>query len=104
MTTLTLDAIRDNPWNAVTHELPDYMDGFFLQAVYCAAKYCRASEHGFSVAAREGYYEPQNWRPSGNCPTPYDQCLQRGEVAHRRCELVREIVKQCFGKDLDDLM
>lgn len=103
MTTLTLDAIRNNPWNAVTHELPRRMDGFFLQAVYCAANYCRTSEYGFGIAARESYYKPENWRPSANCPTPYDQCLQRGEAAHRRCELVREIVKRCFGKDLDDL-
>jgi hypothetical protein len=103
MTTLTLDAIRNNPWNAVTQELPRRPPWFLLQAAYCAANYCRTAEYGFLILGRDGLYAPHGWRPSANCPNASDPCLQRGDAAHRRLEEVRRIYKRRFDEDLDRL-
>ena len=62
MTILTIDAIRENPWNAVYRELPEHPDGLLLKAAFCAVHYCRHSEFALMLAARQGDYTPAEWR------------------------------------------
>jgi hypothetical protein len=56
--TLTLEAIERDPWNAVELPLPANADAALLQAARSAAEYCADGEHELMLAAREGRYTP----------------------------------------------
>lgn len=59
--TLTLEAIADDPWNAVELPLPANADKELLTAARSAAEYSMVGEHELMTLAREGDYTPPGW-------------------------------------------
>jgi hypothetical protein len=54
MPILTHEAIRENPWNVITHTLPTHPTELLLEVAYFAADYCRKSEYRLMNGARNG--------------------------------------------------
>ena len=44
MPTLTIEDIRENPWNVLTHDLPERPSLLLLTVAHCAATCCRQIE------------------------------------------------------------
>jgi hypothetical protein len=58
MPTLTFEAVRQNPWNVITHTLPVPCRPLLLAVAYLAADYCCKSEYLLIDAAADGNYRP----------------------------------------------
>ncbi len=97
MTTLTLEAIRENPWNAVTQTLPMFPDWLLLEVAYTAATYCRLIEEIFMVASRTGDYMPPVWRRSHITLMTYTESEARFTEADNKCEEIRVLYRKRFG-------
>jgi hypothetical protein len=78
MPTLTIEIIRENPWNVLTHELPGEAAEVLLETALLAARYCRSSEYMLAIAAREGRYRPRAWRPLDGYPDAHEENEGRG--------------------------
>jgi hypothetical protein len=65
MPDLTIEAIRENPWNVLTHNLPNRSPPLLLEIAWLAADYCHKSEGLLANAVREQMYVPPEWRPGG---------------------------------------
>jgi len=72
MKELTIEAIRENPWNVLTHELSRFHTEPLLRAACLAADYCCQSEHLLMQAAREGTYTPKGWTPGPETPDAHE--------------------------------
>ena len=55
---MTVEAIRENPWNVIAQPLPQFPSRLLLEVACRAARYCVASEHHLMEAARGGRYIP----------------------------------------------
>ena len=84
MPTLTIEAIRENPWNVVTHILPPDPTSLLLEVASLAAAYCRVSECTLMMAAREGSYTPCGWEPSDDHPDVHEESEARSLAADQR--------------------
>jgi hypothetical protein len=89
MPILSIEAIRENPWNAVTHSLPSHPTSFFLELVHLAATYCRTSEYLLMTGARDGSYTPHGWEANDNHPDAHE------ESEARSCEADRRLAEIC---------
>ncbi len=95
MPTLTIEAIRENPWNITTHGLPDRCEPLLLEIAWLAADYCRKSESLLTNAVREDEYVPPEWQPDG-CDA--HECTEgNAEAADRKA---REILSRCDDETL----
>jgi hypothetical protein len=101
MPTLTIEAIRENPWNVVTHKLPTVADELLLELASLAAAYCRASEYLLMHAAREGRYVPPGWEPRYPFPDGHEANEARGECAGRKLEEIGDVYEKVCGVILD---
>ena len=91
MTTLTIEAIRENPWSVVTHSLPPHPSRLLLALAYLAADYCRRSEHLLVRSARDGTYWPL--KPDvANGVNPGSESARRIQEVHQR---IRELCTHC---------
>jgi hypothetical protein len=98
MPTLTIEAIRDNPWNLITHELPEHPTELLLHLAIEAADYCRNSEYVLMEAAREGRYDPPNWRPSDEYPDAHEAYEARAIEADWKFDELRCLRQKLFGE------
>jgi hypothetical protein len=64
MPILTIEAIRQNPWNVLSHELPHDPSLLLLRLARMAADYCRRSENLLMFAVPDGEYLPVEWQGS----------------------------------------
>jgi hypothetical protein len=81
MPILTLEAIRQNPWNVITHDLPSDPTPLLLRTARLAASYCREAEYTLVVAARNGDYAPAWWTGSENEPDGHEESEGRSYEA-----------------------
>ena len=72
MPSFTIDLIRENPWNVVTHTLPSCPTRVLYELGIVAATYCRDSENLLMWAARNGDYIPTGWEPGGEFPDTHE--------------------------------
>jgi hypothetical protein len=91
MTVLTIEAIRENPWNVVSHTLPPHPDPLLLVVAYLAADYCRQSERVLDRACLDGKYAPPGCRLARDGDSD-PQCAQRVEEVTER---IRELRNHC---------
>ena len=61
MPLLTIDIIRENPWNVTTHTLPPRPSLVLFELALFAAAYCRDSENLLMRATRAGDCVPTGW-------------------------------------------
>lgn len=101
MPILTLEAIRQNPWNVLTHELPSDPSDILLRAARLAAIYCRESEYLFMVSARDGEYAPAWWTGSEDDPDAHEESEGRSYDANYKlieiCGLLGEEIEEPAG-------
>ena len=103
---LTVDAIRDNPWNAVTLPLPKRPSRLLVILAFYAADYCRVSEGLIVEAARRLRYVPPGWRPRTCQPDIHEDSENRAHAADIRCEEIDDVCLKLFGvpvEALDDI-
>jgi hypothetical protein len=81
MPTLTLEAIRDNPWNVITHDLPSDPSELLLRTARLAASYCREAEYMLVVAVRAGEYVPAWWTGGEDDPDAHEESEGRSYEA-----------------------
>jgi hypothetical protein len=72
MPTLTLEAIRQNPWNVITQDLPSDPSQLLLRAARLAASYCREAEYMLVVAVRADEYVPAGWTGGEGDPDAHE--------------------------------
>ena len=96
MPTMTIEAIRENPWNAVDHELPEVADRLLLDVAYRAAVYCMTSEYELMNAARAGEYMPAGWYAS-DCPDVHEESEDQWLRARERSEAISVRHWEQFG-------
>jgi hypothetical protein len=70
---LTIAALRENPWNVISHELPSAANKILLTAAHLAAAYCGDSEYFFMRAARDGEYVPTWWDATDKTPDAHEE-------------------------------
>ena len=97
MTALTLEALRENPWNVITQQLPDAPDELLLQAAYLAAEYCKCSEYALMNAARRGRYTPSWFTEDEVCPDAHEESEERGWEAEIKMEEIGRVYEQLYG-------
>lgn len=96
--TLTLEAIRKNPWNVLTHQLPPEPSSFLLEVAVFAAEYCADSEYMLMQAARDDRYTPRWWRPDCICPDAHEESEERGLRAANKRDEIRDVYAKIYGK------
>jgi hypothetical protein len=99
MPILTIKAIREEPWNVMTHTLPAQPRRLLLEAAYLAADYCRSIEYLFMAETRDADFTPDGWQVSH--PDGPDESESRGQRAHRRVLEICECYEREFGEKLD---
>jgi hypothetical protein len=97
MLTLTLEALRENPWNVVTYKLPSHPKPLLVNAAYLAAEYCHKSEYLFMVAARDGSYIPHGWETWLDKGHAWDESEARACHARQRLEEILDLGQKEFG-------
>jgi len=95
---LTIAALRENPWNVISHELPPDAEMLLLKAACLAARYCADSEYLFMQAARDGDYVPTWWDASNKTPDAHEESEELFHWAD--CKL-REIV-DLLDEDIEE--
>jgi hypothetical protein len=70
---LTITALRENPWNVISHELPSAADKILLSTARLAAAYCGDSEYILMRAARDGTYVPTWWDATDKTPDAHEE-------------------------------
>jgi hypothetical protein len=98
MTTLTVQAIRENPWNVVTQPLPEHPAELLLEAAYRAAEYCAASEYKLMEAARRGRHIPAWFNPDEICPDPHEESEARWLRAEEKIEEIGTAYERIYSK------
>jgi hypothetical protein len=97
---LTIEAIRENPWNIIAQRLPEQVDALLLELACLAAIYCRNSEYRLMLAARAGDYTPQGWLAENGDPDVHEENETRAcDADNKLTEICSRYEKQ-FGKPL----
>jgi hypothetical protein len=91
MTVVTLEAIRENPWNVLNGALPANPSKLLLEVAYHAANYCVVSEYAVMEAARDGSYTPPWWTPDEVCPDAHEEAEGRWWPALQRFERICQL-------------
>ena len=90
MPTLTIEAIRENPWNVMTHELPEHPSRVLLLVAQFAATCCRQIESEMIDALHDS--SEQTWlRPE------YSEALDQWSRAHRKIGEIIFLLSDEFG-------
>ncbi len=102
MPTLSLETIRENPQNVLSHDLPVRCDRLLLEMAWLAADYCRKSESLLVNAIRQQmylpaqqWYVPAEWRPGG--PDAHEYPEGNALAAEDKA---REIIARCDEQTL----
>jgi hypothetical protein len=101
MPTLTIETIRENPWNVVAHSLPEHPTPLLLEIAHLAAAYCRQSEFVLMMAAREGIYTPPGWEASDDCPDVHEENETRSFDADQRLQEICDLSESKYGETLE---
>ena len=72
MPILTIEAIRENPWNVLSQKLPPNSSLLLLRLARMAADYCRRSENLLMFAAVYSDYLPVEWQDSPDSPDAHE--------------------------------
>jgi hypothetical protein len=94
MPALTLEAIRQNPWNVLTHELPENPSRLLLTLAQLAATFCREIEYEIYTAAEVG--EAQIVEPN--------RSLDGWSKAHRKIGEIIGLLEDNFGVAAYEIM
>lgn len=95
---LTIAALRENPWNVISRQLPPNAEMLLLKAACLAARYCADSEYLFMGAARDGEYLPTWWDATSKTPDAHEESEELFYWAD--CKL-REIADQ-LDEDIEE--
>jgi hypothetical protein len=102
MPILSLEAIRENPWNVLSHDLPNQCPPLLLEIAWLAADYCGKSESLLVNAIRQQMYlpaqqryVPAEWRPGG--PDAHEYPEGNALAAEDKA---REIIARCDEQTL----
>ncbi len=93
MPILTLEAIRKNPWNVLTHAIPADPGQLLLEAARRAATYCRDSEYALVLAARSGDYVPAWWSDAEDLPDAHEESEDLSFRADDKLHQISEILE-----------
>jgi hypothetical protein len=92
MSILTIEAIRENPWNVLSQELPPNPSWLLLRLARMAADYCRRSENLLMFAASYGDYLSVEWQDSPDSPDAHEfseaLAFDADEKYRAICELI----------------
>ncbi|HEY1745718.1 MAG TPA: hypothetical protein VGG11_02985 [Xanthobacteraceae bacterium] len=98
MTELTIEAIRENPWNGVTLPLPQFPTELLLEVACRAAEYCAASEYHLMEAARRGSYIPNWFNTDEICPDVHEESEERWLRAEVRLDEIGTVYERNYGE------
>jgi hypothetical protein len=103
MPILTIEAIRENPWNVMNreYELPDNPTRLLLEVAHFAAAYCRDSESFLVHAARELRYVPAWWQPGKESPDIHEDSEAQSDAAERKLQEIGDLYEKICGVILD---
>ena len=101
MSTLTLVAVRKNPWNAVNRKLPEHPEPLLLELAYLATNYCRTSEQRLMRAARAGIYTPLGWLPERAFPDAHEESEIHACAADFKLLEICDRYEEEFGRLLE---
>jgi hypothetical protein len=97
MPTLTFEAIRQNPWNVLTHELPSTPPRLLLTLAQLAAASCRQIDAElFTLACEDGADSPLD----AECRDIADRFFK----AHRKIGEICGLLEEQFGIEAQDYL
>jgi hypothetical protein len=97
MRTLTLNSIRQNPWNVLLQKMPPQPGPLLLEAAFMAAEYCYNSDRMLMEAATDGrlrFYV----RDTNKIAEAHDECRTWSEAACYKLEEISDLLEQEFGE------
>ena len=97
MPILTIEALRENPWNVMSRELPPRPAPVLVTLALMAAHYGQSSEEMLAFAARHGEYTPAWWKAGLEAgevlPDVHEESEERAYGAERKfIEICRRLV------------
>jgi hypothetical protein len=98
MPILTIQAIRENPWNVLKYELPREDCPLLFEVAWLAADYCRKSASRLTNAVRRGDYVPPEWQPRAHGCDAHE--IPEGDALAAEARL-REILDRCDDETLE---
>jgi hypothetical protein len=101
MSTLTIATIRENPWNVITHGLPEHPEVLLLGLAQLAADYCRKSEQLCMQASSAGVYFPLSVTIAHGFLTVRHESKAKVDEAENKLAEIRELFLREFGDPLD---
>jgi hypothetical protein len=102
MPVLTIEDIRNNPWNVLTHQLPEKPDTLLLEIARVAAEYCRLSEAMLTDAVRDGLYLPPGWEPTEDWPDAHEITEGRMLDADEKCREIEALLENALDDTDED--
>jgi hypothetical protein len=100
MPTLTIKALRENPWNVLSHELPPHPSPVLLALALVAADYTRHSENMLMLATLASEDAMLPW-PLKDLPCR-QECENRAFLAFCKFEQIADIFKTECGELIDE--
>jgi hypothetical protein len=98
----SIGAIRENPWNVLTHKLPGYPMRLLLEVADFAATYCRNSEYMLTHAARAGCYVPDGWEPGRGYADAHEESEDCGFEADMKRDEIRWLYWKIYRETLGE--
>jgi len=98
MRTLTLNSIRQNPWNVLLQKIPPQPGPLLLKAALMAAEYCYNSDRLLMEAATDGrlrFY----LRDATRIRKAYDESETWCEAASYKLDEISNLFDEEFGED-----
>jgi hypothetical protein len=89
---LTIEAIRRNPWNVLSHKLPHVPDRLLLRLALFAADYCRHSEWVLMYAALADEYIPPEFRDEQDAPDIHELSEGLANIANDKFKEICEVI------------
>jgi len=101
MATLTIELLQQNPWNVMSHDIPEDPSHLLLVLAQMAADYIRLSEQRVMFAVRNGEHVPARYRDDGNWPDAHEISEGHAQDADQKFLEVTFLLGELFTEDIE---
>lgn len=100
MATLTIELLQQNPWNVMSHDLPEDPSHLLLILAQMAADYVRISEQRVMFAVRNREHVPPG-QPEGDWPDAHEISESNAQDADQKFCEVSCLLGELFTEDVE---
>jgi hypothetical protein len=100
MATLTIELLHQNPWNVMSHDLPEDPSHLLLILAQMAADYIRMSEQRVMFAVRDREHVPTR-QQNGTWPDAHEISESNAQDADQKLLEVSFLLGELFTEDIE---